>query len=147
MKNFIPFTIALLLYSLEVANAQVVNDTLEIKITVFNYISAWWEGDAVQMENCLHPDLIERSVYQDRESRRNSLSVSTKYTLVEKTRAGGGKNSKEEKGKVDVVIFDIEGKNATAKSWSEKYWEYLHLVKWNWRWVLLNILWGFRNQY
>ena len=54
----------------------------------------------------------------------------------------------DEKLHQKVVIFDVDGTNATAKTWNEKYnfFDYLHLAKDGDKWVIINVLWDMNSQ-
>jgi hypothetical protein len=40
-----------------------------------------------------------------------------------------------------VTILDIYGSAASAKIYASGWVDYLHLAKWNGRWVIVNVLW------
>ncbi len=62
-------------------------------------------------------------------------------TLVQGTRAGGGKDTPTPERRKDVTILDIYQNAASAKIYASGWVDYLHLAKWNGRWVIVNVLW------
>jgi hypothetical protein len=72
------------------------------------------------------------------------MNSSTKYEMVEYTKAGGGSESQEMKGDVEVEILAITGDIANVFAASDRYVDYLHLVRWNGKWAIVNVLWGGR---
>jgi len=68
-------------------------------------------------------------------------AVSTAMSLVLGTRAGGGKDTPVADRRKDVTIFDIYQNAASAKIYASGWVDYLHLAKWNGRWVIVNVLW------
>ena len=45
-----------------------------------------------------------------------------------------------------VKILDIEGTNASVKTWNEKngFFDYLHLLKAGGKWMIVNVLWDMK---
>lgn len=128
------------------ANAQSGSDTELIKQAALDYIEGWYEGNAERMERALHPELAKRIVRTDRASGRSGLGQMGAMTLVQSTRGGGGKNTPKEKQQKDVTVLDIFGNSASAKIIASEWVDYLHLAKWNGRWVIVNVLWELKPQ-
>lgn len=139
------FTLLLSLMLLTMPGPALAQDEASaIREVVLDYVEGWWTGDAERMASSLHPDLVKRIPSTHRETGRSLLNSSTKSDMVEYTRAGGGSANPEQKGEVEVVIVDVSGDIANVIATSDRYIDYLHLVKWNDRWVILNVLWGAR---
>jgi len=128
------------LFSASHANAQTPSDAELIKQTALDYIEGWYEGNAERMERALHPELAKRIVRTDDRGRYN-LGQMGAMTLVQYTRAGGGKNTPKDKQQKDVTVLDIFGNAASAKVIASEWVDYLQLAKWNGRWVIVNVLW------
>jgi hypothetical protein len=67
-------------------------------------------------------------------------------TLVNSTRAGGGKSTPANQQRKDVRILDIFGNTASVRVDAATWVDYLHVAKWNGRWVIVNVLWELRPQ-
>ena len=128
------------LFSASHANAQTPSDAELIKQTALDYIEGWYEGNAERMERALHPELAKRIVRTDDRGRYN-LGQMGAMTLVQYTRAGGGKNTPKDKQQKHVTVLDIFGNAASAKVIASEWVDYLQLAKWNGRWVIVNVLW------
>ena len=124
--------------------AQTPADSVAIHEVVLDYVDGWWTGDAERMESALHPNLVKRNVFMHRETGRSMMNSSSKYEMVEYTRAGGGSQNPDMKGDVEVEILAIAGDIANVFAASDRYVDYLHLVRWNGKWVIVNVLWGSR---
>jgi len=111
-----------------------------IKKTALDYIEGWYEGSVERMERALHPDLVKRRmiVLPTGHSFMGSVSANS---MVEYTRAGGGKMVPKENQKNEITILDVSGNMASAKAVSAEYVDYLHLVKTDGKWVIVNVLW------
>ena len=120
--------------------AQTAADSAGIKQAALDYIQGYYEGDAARMERALHPELAKRIVRVDPNG-RYQLGQMGAMTLVQGTRAGGGKDIPVAERRSDVTIFDIYQNAASAKIYASGWVDYLHLAKWNGRWVIVNVLW------
>jgi hypothetical protein len=61
-------------------------------------------------------------------------------TLVQLTRLADGKVPPEKQQK-DITVLDIFGNAASAKVVASGWIDYMHLARWNGRWVIVNVLW------
>jgi hypothetical protein len=140
MQKLVMILLTILFISAAQVNAQSTSDAELIKQTALDYIEGWYEGNAERMERALHPELAKRIVRSDARG-RNSLGQMGAMTLVQFTRAGEGKSTPKEKQQKDVTVLDIFGNSASAKIIASDWIDYLHLAKWNGRWVIVNVLW------
>ena len=115
-------------------------DKNAIKQTALDYIEGWYEGNADRMEKALHPELAKRIVRNSAEG-RSRLDQMGAMTLVQFTRGGGGKNTPKDKQEKDVTILDVYGNTASVKVVASDWIDYLHVAKFNGRWVIVNVLW------
>ena len=120
--------------------AQAAADSAGIRAAALDYIQGYYAGDGERMERALHPELAKRIVQVD-ERGRYRLGQMSALTLIMGTRAGGGKDIPVAERRDDVTIFDIYQGAASAKIYASGWVDYLHLAKWNGRWVIVNVLW------
>lgn len=121
-------------------SAQTAADSSAIRRTALDYIEGYYEGNGTRMERALHPELAKRIV-RTNEQGRNQLGQMSAMSLVLGTRDGGGKDTPAAEQRKDVTIFDIYQNAASAKIYASGWVDYLHLAKWNGRWVIVNVLW------
>ena len=119
---------------------QTAADSAGIRAAALDYIEGWYEGNAERMERALHPELAKRIVNTNPNG-RSSLGQQSAMTLVQGTRGGGGKNTPADQRRKDVRILDIFGNTASARVDASTWIDYLHVAKWNGRWVIVNVLW------
>jgi len=62
-------------------------------------------------------------------------------SLVQGVRRGDGKQTPKEKQLKDVIILDVFGNAASVKIVASDWIDYLHIGKFNGRWVIINVLW------
>ena len=115
-------------------------DKEAIKQTALDYIEGWYDGNAERMERALHPDLAKRIV-RTNEKGQSGLGQMSAMSLVQGVKRGGGKDTPKDKQQKDVTIFDVFGNSASAKIIASDWIDYLHMAKWNGRWVIVNVLW------
>ena len=127
------------------AHAQSAADAAAIRQTALNYIEGWYEGNAERMESALHPELAKRIVRTNQEG-NSRLDQMGAMTLVQGTRRGGGRNTPKEKQQKDVTILDVFENAASVKVVASDWIDYLHVAKFNGRWVIVNVLWELKRQ-
>ena len=106
-----------------------------------DYGDGWYEGDAERMERALHPELAKRVVFSRPGSGRSGLGQMGAMTLVQYTRRGGGSKAKVEKRPSKITILEVFENAACVKVDGPEWVDFLHVVKWNRRWVIMNVLW------
>jgi hypothetical protein len=128
----------------QTANAQsstsAVSDDAAIKQTAMDYIEGWYDGDAVRMERALHPELAKRMVSPDSRG-RSRLNQMSAMTLVQSTRAGGGKATLKQQQQKDITILDQFNNAAVVKIVASGWVDYLEEVKVDGQWKIINVLW------
>lgn len=115
-------------------------DRAAIKQTALDYIEGWYEGTPERMERALHPDLAKRIVRANPQG-ASQLQQMTSIQLVDAVKGGGGKRTPKEKQQKDVTILDVFGNTATVKLVAADWVDYMHMAKFNGRWVIVNVLW------
>ena len=144
-----PITFVLLTLALALpagAVQQQPNEEVAIRATALDYVEGWYTGDAARMERALHPELAKRIVNTNPQNKRSSLGQQSAMTLVQSTRNGGGKDTPPEQMQKDVVILDIFQNAASVRATMSGWIDYMHMAKWNGRWVIVNVLWEQKPQ-
>jgi hypothetical protein len=135
------FCLALFVPAVSRADTASAADRIAIEQTALDYIEGWYEGNAERMERSLHPELAKRIVLTDPKSGRSRLDQMSALTLVQSTRRGGGKQTPVAKQQKDVTILDVYQNTASVKVVAADWIDYLHVAKYNGRWVIVNALW------
>jgi hypothetical protein len=126
--------------------AQTSADSAAIRAAALDYVEGWYTGDAARMERALHPELAKRIVNTNPQNGRNSLGQQSAMTLVQSTRNGGGKDTPSEQMQKDVAILDIYRNTASVRATMSGWIDYMHMARWNGRWVIVNVLWELKPQ-
>jgi hypothetical protein len=119
-------------------------DREAIKQTSLDYIEGWYEGNAERMERALHPDLAKRIVRTNPQG-QSGLGQMSALGLIQGVKRGGGKETPKEKQQKDVTILDVFGNAASVKVVASDWVDYLHVGKFNGRWVIINVLWELKQ--
>jgi hypothetical protein len=120
-------------------------DRAAIKQAALDYIEGWYQGNAERMERSLHPELAKRIVLADPKTGRNRLDQMSAMTLVQTTRKAYGKQTPPDKQQKDVTILDVFGNTASVKIVAADWIDYLHVAKFNGKWVIVNVLWELKQ--
>jgi hypothetical protein len=89
------------------------------------------------MRRALHPGLAKRSLDGA------ALDHLTAQEMVDATAAGRGRERDPGSRRIDVRVVDVHGPIAAAVVDSNVYREYLHLVRTEDGWKIVNALWEF----
>ena len=105
---------------------------------VLDYFEGWFEGDAVRMERALHPGLAKRSLEAD----GHTLDELTGAEMIDATARGIGRGRSRGDNQIQVRVEDLYGNIAHATVRSAVYREYVHLVRTQDGWKIVNALWA-----
>jgi len=117
------------------------SDDEAVRAAALDYAEGWYAGDAERLAQALHPEAVKRRVVKDVITGEERVNVLRTEDLLHGAREGVGK---EPGGPVRlrVAVLDQHGDMAVARVVSMLYVDYLQLVRWNDRWVVLSVLWG-----
>lgn len=119
-------------------------DSAGVHAASLEYIEGWYEGDAERMARALHSELVKRIHRRDPESERHWLDTQGRSRLVAGTASGGGSRTPAEKRRTEVTVLDIFRGAAAVRIDAGEWIDYLHLVREDGRWQIVNVLWELR---
>jgi hypothetical protein len=111
------------------------DDASAVRLTVTNYIEAYYNGDAARMEQTLHPHYLKHKIHGDIPMREQ-----TGPQLVENVRSGGGTHMAEAQRTEKVTVLDVTGNIASAKLVTPGWVDYMTLSKTNGEWKILSVV-------
>jgi Putative lumazine-binding len=121
--------------------AQTPSDSAAIRTAALDYVEGWYTGNATRMARAVHPELVKRIVVNDTTTRKSVLENMGASVLVNGTRHGYGRKTPKERQEKEIVVLDVFGNAATAKSVMADWVDYMHLAKVDGRWMIVNVLW------
>ena len=115
-------------------------DKAAVKQAAYDYAEGYYEGAVDRMARAVDATLAKRGLLS-RPGTGLFLSPMNAETLVEATRSGGGKATAADKRAIAFTLLDIRDNVASAKIFTATFNDYLHLVKRDNGWRLINVLW------
>jgi hypothetical protein len=111
-----------------------------IRTAVMDYVEGWYDGDVERMNRCLHPRLAKRALKFWGESSQPIFVDLTKVDMISGTLGGGGTGVPRDKLYYKVDILDVYEDTASVRAESSQFIDYLHLLKENDQWLIVNVL-------
>lgn len=126
--------------------AQTKQDSLAIKKVALDYIESQHNVKPKQFEQAAHPRMVKRTFWTDKKTGKEYLRETfTDAMILLAETYNTNKDKFPQKPKKDVVILDVFGKIASVKLIADDWVDYMHIVKINGKWQLVNVLWQFNN--
>jgi hypothetical protein len=146
MKQFVLVMILTMVMVLPIAAGektagQMEKDKQAVKQAALDYFLGYYEGKAELEERAMHPELVKRAYMVLPQTGKGFLRGIGKSAMVEYSRAGFGKGQAADKGEIIVKVFSVFRNTASALVKSNHYHDYIHLVKDNGKWQIVNVLW------
>ncbi|MTI31972.1 nuclear transport factor 2 family protein [Xanthovirga aplysinae] len=146
MKKYMGFFIFFFSLQTFIAKAQTKQDSLAIKQVALDYIESQHNVNPEQFERAVHPRMVKRTFWRNGSSGKEYLRESFKdymVLLAETYNQNGDKFS--ENPKKEVIILDIYDKTASVKLIADEWIDYMHIIKIEGEWKIVNVLWQFND--
>ena len=125
---------------------QTKQDSIEIKQVALDYIESQHKPNPLQMQGALHPRMVKRTFWKDKATNKEYLREATAESIVllaESYNKNGDKFPATPKK--DVKFLDVSQKVASVKLTADDWIDYMHIVKLNGKWQIVNVLWEFND--
>ena len=123
-----------------VKTTQLPDDREAVKQAVLDYVEALYEADSARIERSVHRDLFKLGFERDKDGtyKPYRMTYQELYDLAGRWNKTGRipKNSKKE-----IVVYDVADQTASAKLTAMWGIDYLHLAKFDGKWMITDILW------
>jgi hypothetical protein len=126
--------------------AQTPHDTLEITRVALAYIESQHNPNPKLMQDALHPRLVKRSVFKNKATQKDYVSeyfTENMIILAESYNIKGDKFPKNPRK--EVKLLDISARAASVKLIADEWIDYMHIVKINGEWKIINVLWQYND--
>jgi hypothetical protein len=111
-----------------------------VRATVDNYFLGWFDADPGRMRRALHPLLAKRGWTRD-EGGVFALEPVTAAEMIEWAGAGQGRRPDPADRVYETRVVEIHDGVAVTVTHSVPYVEYLHLIRTDEGWRIINALW------
>lgn len=110
--------------------------------SVKTFGDAWFRGDQVALAQCLHPDLVSRVLEAGRTG-AEPPRLGRASTLMEQLGlpAQAGPRTNPSQRTQEVTVLDVQGHAASVRASLGNRVAYIHLVDFDGRWAVVNVLW------
>ncbi|APD07786.1 hypothetical protein UJ101_02286 [Flavobacteriaceae bacterium UJ101] len=146
MKHSLIIMISSLFFLTCYVKGQTKQDSLAIKQVALDYIESQHNVKPEQFERAAHPRMVKRTFWTNKETGKEYLRetfTDAMILLAETYNQDGEKFPKNPKK--EVIILDIFDRTASVKLIADAWIDYMHIVKLNGEWKLVNVLWQFND--
>ena len=116
-------------------NSQPSDDVSAVRVTVTNYIEAYYTGDTRRMEQTLHPHYLKHMIHADIPMREK-----TGQQMVQEVRSHGAADIPQAERTEQVTVLDVAGTIASAKLVTPGWVDYITLSKSGGEWKILSVV-------
>ncbi|WP_299158537.1 nuclear transport factor 2 family protein [uncultured Tenacibaculum sp.] len=121
-------------------------DTLEIKRVSLGYLIALQELKPNLMKVVMNDSLNKVTLGYNRKIKKEVVTAISRKRMIQNAKNWNKSNTKfPPVPNNQIKILDIYHRIATVKLYSDNWIEYLHLIKTNDKWSIINLLWQHKN--
>lgn len=118
------------------------SDDEAVRAAALDYAEGWHTGDEERVARALHPEFMKRRIVTEVLTDVQVVQAMNAEAFLRATREGGGSGISGGPLNLRIAVLDRHGELAAVRVVSELYVEYLHMVRWQDRWVVLSVTWG-----
>ena len=121
-------------------------DVAEIKRISLGYLIALQDLKPALMQEVMNDSLNKVTIGYSREARKEVVTAISKNRMLENAKSWNKSNTRFPPNPSNQVkILDVYHRIATVKLLSDNWVEYLHLIKLDGKWSIINLLWQHKN--
>lgn len=126
--------------------AQIKQDSLQIRQAALDYIESQHNPNAAQMERALHPRMVKRTFWKDRNTGKDYVREASTEQMVLLAETYNKKGDKfPASPRKEIKILDATDRTASVKLIADEWIDYMHIVKINGTWKIVNVLWQYND--
>ena len=121
-------------------------DSIEIKRISLGYLIALQQLKPKLMKKVMHEQLAKRTIEFDFKKKKEKIRETTYKQMLDFAESWNKSGIKfPTNPKNEITILDAYQKAASVKLISDNWYEYLHLIKINGQWKIVNLLWLYKD--
>ncbi|PZR41756.1 MAG: hypothetical protein DI538_00050 [Azospira oryzae] len=126
--------------------AQTKQDTLAIRQAALDYIESQHTPNPSQMERALHPRMVKRTFWKDKATGKDYVRETSTESMVLLAESYNKKGDQfPASPKKEVKLLDVSERTASVKLIADDWIDYMHIVKLNGTWKIINVLWQYKD--
>ena len=130
------------LSSSSVAYAQASADQEAVRAAVLDYVEGIYNVDPARVERSVHPKLAKIGFYRGpNDSTYRAGSNMTLEQLLNIARSFNKEGKLAKDAPKEIAIYDVLDQTATVKLTAAWGIDYMHLAKFDGKWMIINVLW------
>lgn len=122
-------------------SAQTAADSAGVREAALDYINSIYNADTSLVYRSVRPELAKRGYYIPRNATAYANEPMTFAELVETARTWNASKKDTSAWPKEVKLLDIMDQTASAKVTVRWGIDYMHLAKYDGKWMIVNILW------
>jgi len=142
MKILALIALAIFLAAPSVAQQPADADQDAVRQAVLDYVEGIYNVEPARIERSVHPKLAKLGFYRppaDAAYRPGSSMAFQQLVEIARTYNKEGKLRKD--APKEIAIYDVLDQTATVKLTAEWGIDYMHLAKFDGKWMIVNVLW------
>ncbi|HEX6643582.1 MAG TPA: nuclear transport factor 2 family protein [Gemmatimonadales bacterium] len=133
---------ALLLTLAPAAAAQATADSAGVRAAVLDYVEGFYEGDSTRLVRSIRPEVVKYGFFVPRDSatyRGEPMSFAEMHAYAN----GVKRNNRQAPASApkEIELLDVQDQTAAAKLTAWWGTDYIHLAKYDGRWMIVHVLW------
>lgn len=143
MKTLFATLLTCLALTSAAAQTNPTDEVTGVRQACFNYIDTFYKADTTLAYQSIHPSLQKRGFSFDQKSGSYSKQLEMPFPALIRLAKSWNKDGKRANGQSprEVAVFEVADKTASAKVTAVWGIDYIHLMKENGRWMIVNVLW------
>lgn len=125
------------------ADAQNGADRDGVRRAALDYIEGFYEGDASKLRRSIRPEVTKFGFFQEGGTAAygsEPMSFDQMLEFAERVRTTG-RGGPPANAPKEVILLDVQDQTAAAKIVAWWGTDYLHLAKYEGRWMILHVIW------
>jgi hypothetical protein len=114
-------------------------DQEAVKQAVLDYVEGVYETNPAKIEQSVHSDLAKRGFFVDEQETTESIMSFTEF--IEHVRTYNKDSQFPPDAPKEIVIYEVLDQTASVKLVAAWGIDYMHLAKYNGKWMIMHVLW------
>jgi hypothetical protein len=123
------------------AQAQTDADREAVRQAALDYVEGVYNVDPSRIERSVHPKLAKLGFYRGPKDENYRPSPMTFERLIEVSKTYNKEGKLPKDAPKEITVLDLLDQTATVKLVAEWGIDYMHLAKFDGKWMIVNVLW------